>query len=209
MFVYLDDILIASSTISKHLKHIEKVLQQLKQAGLQLKQSKCTFATTKIQYLGHTLTPVGVKHNDSKITAVKDFPTLQTVKQVKSFLGLANFYRRYIPRIAAISRPLTDLTRKNSTEFVWAQECEDAFKEIKRLLVTALLLHPPNLDREFFLWTDASERGFGAVLEQEDDESRRHPIAYASRPTNSAEQKYAPTELEVAALVFSLEHFQV
>ena len=92
---------------------------------------------------------------------------------------------------------------------MWAQECEDAFKEIKRLLVTAPLLHPPNLDREFFLWTDASERCFGAILEQEDDEGRRHPIAYASRATNSAEQKYAPTELEVAALVFALEHFQV
>ena len=209
VFVYLDDILIASSTISEHLKHVKKVLQQLKQAGLRLKPSKCTFATTEIQYLGHTLTPVGVKPNDSKITAVKDFPRPQNVKQVKSFLGLANFYRRHLPRMAAISRPLTDLTRKNSTEFVWAEEYEDAFKEIKRLLVTAPLLHPPNLDREFFLWTDASERGFGAILEQEDDEGRRHPIAYASRATNSAEQKYAPTELEVAALVFALEHFQV
>ena len=120
MFVYLDDILIASSTISEHLKHVEKVLQQLKQAGFRLKPSKCTFATTEIQYLGHTLTPVGVKPNDSKITAVKDFPRPQNVKQVKSFLGLANFYRRHIPGMAAISRPLTDLTRKNSTEFVWA-----------------------------------------------------------------------------------------
>ena len=169
VFVYLDDILIASSTISEHLKYVEKVLQQLKQAGLRL---KCTFATTEIQYLGHTLTPVEVKPNDLKITAVQDFPRPQNVKQVKSFLGLANFYRRHILRMAAISRPLTDLTRKNSTEFVWAEECEDAYKEIKRLLVTAPLLHPPNLDREFVLWTDASERGFGAVLEQEDDEGR-------------------------------------
>ena len=111
--------------------------------------------------------------------------------------------------MAAISRPLTALTRKDSKEFVWTQECEEAFGEIKRLLVTAPVLYPPHLDKEFFMWTDASEKGFGAVLEQEDDAGRRHPIAYANRATNSAEQKYAPTELEVAALVFALEHFQV
>ena len=209
VFVYLDDILLASASIDEHLKHVEKVLQRLKQAGLRLKPSKCMFATTEIQYLGHTLTPMGVKPNDSKVTAVKDFPRPQTVKQVKSFLGLANFYRRHIRGMAVISRPLTDLTRKNCTEFVWTPACEEAFEEIKRLLVTAPLLHPPNIDKEFFLWTDASEKGFGAILEQEDDEGKRHPIAYASRATNSAEQKYAPTELEVAALVFALEHFQV
>ena len=209
VFVYLDDILIASTSMDEHLEHVEKVLKRLIQAGLRLKPSKCTFATTEIQYLGHTLTPMGVKPNDSKVMAVKDFPRPQTVKQVKSFLGLANFYRRHIPGMAVISRPLTDLTRKNCTEFVWTSVCEESFEEIKRLLVTAPLLHPPKLDKEFFLWTDASEKGFGAILEQEDDEGKRHPIAYASRATNSAEQKYAPTELEVAALVFALEHFQV
>ena len=209
VFVYLDDILIASASMDEHLEHVEKVLKRLIQAGLRLKPSKCTFATTEIQYLGHTLTPMGVKPNDSKVMAVKDFPRPQTVKQVKSFLGLANFYRRHIPGMAVISRPLTDLTRKNCTEFVWTSVCEESFEEIKRLLVTAPLLHPPKLDKEFFLWTDASEKGFGAILEQEDDEGKRHPIAYANRATNSAEQKYAPTELEVAALVFALEHFQV
>ena len=140
---------------------------------------------------------------------MKEFPRPQTVKQVKGFLGLANFYRRHIPRMAELSRPLTELTRKDLKEFVWTQECEEAFEEVKRQLVTAPLLHPPDLDKEFFLWTDASIKGFGAVLEQKDDGGDRHLIAYASRATNTAEQKYAPTELEVAALVFALEHFQV
>ena len=113
--------------------------------------------------------PTGVKPNDSKVTAVKDFPKPQTIKQVKNFLGLANFYRRHVPRMAAISsRPLTDLTRKDSKEFVWTQECEEAFAEVNRL-VTAPLLYPPNLYKEFLMWTDASEKGFGTVLEQEDD----------------------------------------
>ena len=92
---------------------------------------------------------------------------------------------------------------------MWSSECDEAFDKIKHLLVTAPLLHPPNLEKEFFLWTDASEKGFGAVLEQEGTDKVRHPVAYASRPTNNAEMKYAPTELEVAALVYALEHFQV
>ena len=209
VFVYLDDILVASKSISEHKEHVQKVLQQLKKSGLRLKPSKCRFATTEIEYLGHTLTPVGVRPNDSKVTAMKEFPRPQTVKQVKNFLGLANFYRRHIPGMAAVSRPLTGLTRKDNKELVWTQGCEEAFEEIKRLLTTAPLLRPPNLEKEYFLWTDASKKGFRAVLEQEDDEGKRHPIAYASRATNIAKQKYAPTELEIIALVFALEHFQV
>jgi len=92
VFVYLDDFLIASENISKHVEHIKKVLKQLKEAGLHLKPSKCTFATTEIKYLGHTLTPEGVKPNDAKVSVVKEFPRPQSVKQIKSFLGLANFY---------------------------------------------------------------------------------------------------------------------
>ena len=93
VFVYLDDILVASKSMSEHKEHVQKVLQQLKKSGLRLKPSKCRFVNTEIEYLGHTLTPVGVRPNDSKVIAVKEFPRPQTVKQVKSFLGLANFYR--------------------------------------------------------------------------------------------------------------------
>ena len=110
-------LLIVCKRISEHMQHVQKVLQQL--VELRLKPRKCTFATTEIQYLGHTFTPKGIKSNDSKITAVNDFLKPQIVKQVNSFLGLANFYRRHVPRMAAISRPLTDLTRKDSKEFVW------------------------------------------------------------------------------------------
>ena len=110
--------------------------------------------------------------------------------------------------MATISRPLTALTRKDVT-FEWTEECEVAFGEVKQRLVSAPVLRPPDLTKPFQLWTDASERGFGAVLEQKGQDGCKHPIAYASRATNEAERKYAPTELEVAALVFALEHFQV
>ena len=206
--VYLDDVLIASQNLTEHLDHIKKVLHRVNEAGLRLKPSKCVFAASEIEYLGHTLTAQGVKPNSGKVEAVKSFPRPITVKAVKSFLGLANFYRRHIPDMAVISRPLTALTKKNAT-FDWTEVCEMAFSEVKRRLVSAPVLHPPDLTKPFQLWTDASEKGFGAVLEQQDLEGHRHPIAYASRATNAAERKYAPTELEVAGLVFALEHFQV
>ena len=204
--VYLDDVLIASQSMTEHMEHVQKVLLRLKEAGLQLKPSKCMFATDEIEYLGHTLTPEGVKPNSKKVEAVRDFPVSKNVKEVKSFLGLANFYRRHIPDMTIISRILTALTRKNM-EFIWTVECEAAFKEIKQRLVSVPVLRPPDLSQTFKLWTDTSERGFGAVLEQESSDGQRHPIAYANR----AERKYALTdlELEVAALVFALEHFRV
>ena len=143
VFVYLDDILIACKDLSEHIEHVQRVMIRLREAGRWLRPDKYMFVTTQIQYLGHTLTPEGVRPNDSKVTAVKEFPRPQTVKQVKSFLGLANFYRRHIPRMAELSRPLTNLTRKDLKEFVWTQECEEAFEAIKMQLVTAPFIAPP------------------------------------------------------------------
>lgn len=115
--------------------------------------------------------------------------------------------------MATITRPLTALTRKNKqtgrfVTFEWTSQCEEAFQELKKLLTTAPVLHHPDLTKPFFLWTDASEVGLGAVLEQEEN-GERHPIAYASRQTSESECKYCPTELEVAALLFGVEHFEV
>ena len=214
LFVYLDDLLIVSQSFQEHLKHVEQVLKQLEDAGLRLRPEKCSFAQASVEYLGHTLSPEGVRPNDNKVKAVKEFPQPTCCKEVKSFLGLINFYRRHLPNLAAITRPLTALTRRDKetgtpVPFVWDGQCESAFQEVKRMLVSAPLLHPPDLTKPFYLWTDASEKGFGALLEQEDSDGRRHPVTYASRQTNPAEAKYAPTELEVAALVYAVEHFEV
>jgi len=214
VFVYLDDLLVVSQSFEEHLIHVAKVIQRLQEAGLRLKPQKCAFAQLEINYLGHTLSPQGVKPNDDKVRAVKEFPTPTCCREVKSFLGLVNFYRRHLPNLAVVARPLTALTRKDkktgsTVEFVWNSQCESVFQQIKKMLVSAPLLHPPDLNKPFFLWTDASCKGFGAVLEQEGDDGRRYPIAYASRQTNVAESSYAPTELEVAALVYAVEHFEV
>ena len=214
LFVYLDDLLIVSQSFQEHIEHVKQVLNQLEEAGLRLRPEKCSFAQTSVEYLGHTLSLDGVRPNDNKVKAVKEFKRPTCCKEVKSFLGLVNFYRRHLPNLAAITRPLTALTRKDketgtTVPFVWDEPCELAFQEVKRLLVSAPLLHPPDMTKPFYLWTDASEKGFGALLEQEDSDGSRYPVAYASRQTNPAEAKYAPTELEVAALVYAVEHFEV
>ena len=214
VFVYLDDILIVSASFEDHLREVERVLDKLREAGLCLKPSKCLFARKEVEYLGFTISADGVRPNEAKVKAITEFPQPTDSTSVKRFLGMLNFYRRHVQNLAAIARPLTALTRKDqatgsTVSFKWTPECEKAFTELKHKLTTAPVLQPPDLSKPFFVWTDASIVGFGAVLEQLDEENQRHPIAFASRQTNTAEKKYAPTELEVAALIFAIEHFEV
>ena len=212
VFTYLDDILVVSATLEKHLRDVGRVLDRLREVDLRLKPTKCAFARSEVEYLGFTVSAAGVRLNNNKVKAIVEFPQPTDSKSVRRFIGMINFYRRHIRNLAAIARPLTALTRKDKTtgreiQFNWTTDCEKAFRVMKEKLVTAPVLRPPDLDRHFYVWTDASLEGFGAVLEQLDDDGQHHPIAYASRQTNSAEKKYAPTELEVAALIFAVEHF--
>ena len=211
VFVYLDDLLVVSRSIGEHVEHLGKVFRKLEEANLKLKAQKCKFAQKKIEYLGHTLMVEVVCPNDGKVQAVREFPKPKTVKEVKSFLGLVNYHRRHLQNLTVIARPLTALTRKGKCphQVDWTKECEHAFNKVKDLLTCAPMLCPPDMSKPFFLSTDASERGFGATLEQEGEEKKCYPVAYASHQTNPAEKKYTPTELEVAALVFAVGHFEV
>ena len=174
VFIYLDDLLIVSKSITEHMEHLKRVLIRLGEANLKLKPEKCRFLQQKIEYLGHTLTADGVCPNDGKIRAMKEFPRPRTVKEVKSFLGLVNYYRRHLQNLATVARPLTALTRKGKfpNQFEWTSECEEAFTKVKEMLVTAPMLCHPDLSKPFFLSTDACERGFGAVLEQEGEDQK-------------------------------------
>ena len=214
VFIYLDDILIASRSFSEHITHIMQVLQRLQEAGLKVKPSKCTLAEKQINYLGFSISAKGVCPTFKNVLAVKEFPYPTSVKEVKRFLGLANFYRRHLQNMGIIFRPLTALTRKDKqtgqpVKFEWSTQCEKSFQKIKEMLISSPVLVPPDLDKEFFLWVDASEDGFGAIMEQNGEDGLRHPVAYASRATNEAEKKYPPTKLEMAAIVFALNHFEV
>ena len=214
VFTYLDDILIASKSTEEHFEHVSAVLTKLTEVGLRLRPEKCSFARTEIEYLGHTITPSGVKPNNEKVKAVQEYPQPKSAQEIKAFLGLVNFYRNHIQNLGVLIKPLTELTRIDKATgktvvFKWSEECQKAFQEIKNRLSTAPVLQPPDIAKPFYLWVDASSAGFGAVLEQETEDGKTAPIAFASRSTSLAEQKFAATELEVAGLVFALEHFEV
>ena len=154
-FVF-DDTLVASKSTKEHFKHLEKVAKRLREAGLRLKPEKCVFMTNKVEYLGFTLTADGVRPNQKNIQAIADFPKPTCAKEVRSFLGMANFYCRHVQGMVSICRPLTELTRmdkesKKPVSFIWTEECQKAFEEVKRSLISAPLLHPPDWEKEFFL----------------------------------------------------------
>ena len=140
VFVYLDDLLIVSQTVQEHQEHVKKVLTKLQQAGLKLKPSKCSFAQQQVEYLGHTLTPDGVSPNEKNMQAEKQFPRPTCCKEVQSFLGLVNFYRRHVPNLAVTALTRKDKSSGQAVPFVWDEDYEIAFNKIKELLVSAPLL---------------------------------------------------------------------
>ena len=199
--IYLDDILVYSKTFDDHLSHLRQVFDRLRHANLKLKPSKCKFACTKVTYLGHVVSPDGISPDEDKISDVRDFPRPHNIKTVRSFLGLANYYRRFIK-----SRPLNQLLRKNH-KFLWTDACEQAFKALKDALASAPILAFPNFKEPFHLYTDASNDGIGVTLGQI-QEGREVVIAYASRDFNAAERNYSTTEREALAVIFGIKKFE-
>ena len=205
--IYIDDIVILGKTIEDHLNNLELVLQRLQKAGLKIKISKCSFLKKEVEYLGHTLTQTGVKVNQEKIRAIHSYPTPTNAKAIKSFLGLASFYRKFIKDFAHIASPMSDLLKEN-TPFEWGEKQNSAFLELKDKLSNPPVLTYPNFDKEFYLYCDASAIGIGSVLMQHNDKNQLQPIAYYSRKLNKAEKEYSVTDKEALAVIASLKHFR-
>ena len=204
--VYIDDVLVFSRTLSEHLKHLELVIAHLQEAGLKLKPTKCPFICQEVEYLGHIITPSGLKPTSRLVAAVAEFPVPRNVREVRQFLGLSSYYRRFIPEFARIAKPLHELTRK-SVQFIWDGKCQAAFATLTDKLTQAPVLAYPCFNKPFVLETDASAQGIGAVLSQPQEDGHLHPIAYASRALSPTESKYAITELETLAVVWAMSHF--
>ena len=204
---YIDDIIIYSSTFEQHLDHLKQVLDRIVKAGLKLSPSKCKFAVSEVDFLGHRLHSEGVSPNANKLEAVRTYPQPNTVKKVRAFLGLTGFYRRFIPKYAEIARPLYDLTKKDHA-FVWDDDCEKAFQNLKNALTSDAILVFPDFTQKFVLATDASDIGIGACLSQEHDGILK-PIGYAGRAFNKAERNYTTTDKELLAVVFGVQYFKV
>ena len=165
--IHIDDILVFSKTWEEHLAHLQQVFDRLRTAGLTLKPVKCSFLRESVPFLGHIISQQGIQPDPAKISKVKEFPLPTDVNKVRQFLGLALYYRRFIPGFAEIANPLHVLTRKNA-QFQWTTKCQEAFEKLKQLLTTAPVLSYPQFgpDSEFTLETDASTCGLGAVLGQ-------------------------------------------
>ena len=204
--VYIDNVLIFSRTVTEHLDHLRAVIQRIEEAGLKLKPVKCHFARSEVEYLGHLVTPEGLKTNHRLVEAVAMFPTPTDVSEVRRFLGLASYYRRFIDGFARIAAPIRELTRKNSV-FSWTVVCEKAMKTLKEKLTSSPVLAYPSFDKPFTVETDACINGLGAVLQQLQGDSKLHPVAYASRSLTDAERNYSITELEALAVVWALTRF--
>ena len=173
--VFIDDILIYSKTREEHEEHLRLVLTVLREQKLYAKFSKCEFWIPEVAFLGHVVSAEGVTVDPAKIEAVMSWQPPKTVKEIRSFLGLAGYYRRFVRGFSSIARPLTQLTRKG-VRFVWTPECQAAFEKLKESLTTAPVLAAPDGLEGFVVYTDASQSGLGCVLQQGD-----RVIAYASR----------------------------
>lgn len=192
--VYLDDVLVIGSTWEEHNKNLREVFERIRQAGLRLKPKKCKFAQESVVYLGHVITKEGIATDPEKITAVRYYPVPTDVRSLRSFLGLASNYRRFVPGFSKVAGPLHALTKKDAL-YIWGPECQLSFEELKHLLTTAPVLVFPEFTRSFILETDASIAGLGAVLAQEQSDSTKRPIAYASRSLLKHEKNYGISEL--------------
>ncbi|KAJ8277939.1 hypothetical protein GJAV_G00081910 [Gymnothorax javanicus] len=205
---YLDDIVIYSATWEEHLEHLRTVLDRLHSAGLTVNPSKCVFAAAETEYLGHVIGNGVIQPQVNKIQAIESCPLPQTRKQLKSFLGMAGFYHRFIPRFSARAALLTDLTGSRCpNQIQWTEESVAAFHDIQQSLSKKPVLYSPNFDEHFILQTDASDRGLGAVLLQ-GPQDNRHPVAYISRKLFPREVRYSTVEKEALAIKWALDSFR-
>ena len=207
VLVYLDDINIYSTTFEEHMQHLQEVMERFRQANLKLNLEKCQFCKKELAFLGHVINANGIQPDPGKVDKVKNFPIPTNITELRGFIGLASYYRRFIQDFATIVAPMNNLLRKD-IPYIWNENCQSSFEILKEKLTTAPILAYPDFTKQFLLYTDASYKGLGAVLAQEDDNGNEHVIAYASRSLVGAEYNYAPTEIECLATVWAMKYFR-
>lgn len=209
LFAYLDDLIIISKTFEEHIALLQKVCSILKNAGLTLNLEKSEFCKSKLKYLGFVIDKEGLRTDPSKIDTVKNFPRPQNAKQVKSFLGLCSYYRRFIDNFSDIAAPLTNLTggKKNQSNFTWNDVTEKSFVKLKNALITAPVLSCPDFSRPFIIQCDGSNFAIGACLSQQFEDAE-HPVAYYSRVLSKPEKNYSTTERELLAILDAVYNFR-
>ncbi|MCP3663135.1 MAG: DDE-type integrase/transposase/recombinase, partial [Gammaproteobacteria bacterium] len=208
VLIYIDDLIVYSETIEQHLKDLEEVFIRLKKAKLKLKPKKCEFGKAEVGFLGHVISAEGVKPDPAKLSAVKSYKVPSNVTEIRQFLGLCGFYRRFVQGFSSIAGPLFKMLKKDQGRFVWSTECQTAFETLRDKLVTPPVLAHPDFTKMFVLTADASVTGLGAILSQKDESGKEKPVAYASRTLTKAERNYAVVELEALGVVWAVAHFR-
>ena len=203
ILVYLDDILIFSENIEDHWQHLRVALGRLREAKLYGRIHKCSFLKDQVEYLGFDISKEGIKPSQSKVQAILEWPTPETPRDVRSFLGLCSFYRRFVRGFSNIAAPLTELT-KERRQWQWRQDNEElAFQQLKIAMTTAPVLLFPDFGRQFVLTTDASLVAVGGILQQDQGQGLQ-PLAYASKKLNNAETRYSAYERELLGIVWAI-----
>ena len=204
--VYLDDILITGSTEDEHLKHLDEVLMKLSKAGLTLKKSKCSFLLEAVEYLGHTISKEGLHTSESKVQAILGAPAPKDVSELRSFLGLVNYYSKFLPDLASKLAPLYKLLQK-TCKWKWGPKEQAALDHVKNLLRSSQVLVHFDDKLPLVLSCDASPYGLGAVLSHRMENGDERPICYASRTLSEAEKKYSHLDKEALAIIFGVKKY--
>ena len=207
---YIDDVEVDTPTsFSQHISELRQVFQRLRTCKLNARPSKCKIAMSSVDFVGHRVGGNRIEPRTALVQTIKEYPRPETKKQIRSFLGLVGYYRRFIPNFSSRAAVLTDLTRgKSPTKIKWKDAHEFAFQDLKQALQNPPVLRPPHWEQEFILQVDASNRGLGAILSQQDKEGLEHPIAYASRKLQPREEKLSTTEKECLGIVWAVELFR-
>lgn len=203
---FIDDLLVYAGDINDHLNKLEQVLLRVRGANLKLRPEKCSLFCNEVKYLGHKIGEQGISTDDDKIKTIRDWTPPKCVKEVRSFLGLASYYRKYVNSFSTIAAPINNLLRKD-VKFVWDDDCQLAFETLKNLLISAPILAFPDINVPFILDVDSSGHGIGAVLSQKQN-GQEKPVAFASRTLNKAERNYSVTRRELLAVVEFTDYFR-
>ena len=205
---FIDDIICFSRDFEEHLEHLQLIFNRLREANIKLKPSKCVFAKESVTYLGHRVSVGELRPDPGNVEKIQDLPIPTTRREVRSFIGMAAYYRCFVQDFSRRAKPLTDLTKKHAS-LEWGPEQDHAFNDLKTALTSEPVLALPDFSRPFILMTDGSSTGLGAVLGQRfEGDSKERVIGYASRRTTSGEEKFSACELECLALIWAVKHFR-
>lgn len=201
VLVFFDDILVYSSSLAEHLRHLEVVLTKLQEHQLKVKLSKCSFGTPSVEYLGHIISAKGVSVDPSKVRAIQQWEKPKTLKGLREFLGLAGYYRKFVRNFSSIAKPLTNMLKNDG--FVWTSAAEDAFDKLKRALISTPVLALPDFTKDFTIECDASDVGLGKVLSQDG-----HPIAFLSKVLAPRHLGLSVYDKKMLAVVAEVQHWR-